>query len=517
MKISGVPVAVLGLAIMARCATAESEPGLEVTESEEGFLFREGDADVLFYQRAPKSLDGQYERANYVHPLYDLDGNVLTEDFPADHLHHRGIFWAWHQLWVGDRKIGDPWIASDSIWDVENAEVVDGPSGAKALRVRVLWKSPQWLGDDGMPAPIVEESTVIRVHPANEDARAIDFEVELRAVAADVRLGGSEDVKGYGGFSTRIRLPEDTVFTARDGAVTPERTAIEAGPWMDLSARFGESDAVGGMTILVHPTSAGFPQPWILRQSRSMQNPAWPGREPVSLSPDDPLVLRYRLMLHQGAANHDIIEDWQREYADGSSFAITIPPAEREFDEFYAKHISVDGFPVISSASVNDAALREAAWVIRQMLAQRPDVRDALIESGTRCTIMAVNEMTTAVPEHSDLTPAKYWDRRARGLGATPQRPSVSCGEENVLRYPGDPYDTESILVHEFAHAMHDMGLKRVDDEFDPSLRAIYDEAMAAGLWEGKYAATNHHEYWAEGVQSYFDTNRPPRPRPQPR
>ena len=142
---------------------------------------------------------------------------------------------------------------------------------------------------------------------------------------------------------------------------------------------------------------------------------------------------------------------------------ITIPPTESRFDEFYAKHISVDGFPVISSANVHDAALREAAWVIRQMLAKRPDIRDALIESGTRCTIMAPEEMTTAVPEHSDLTPAKYWDRRARGLGATPERPCVSCGEENVLRYPGDPYDTESILVHEFAHAMHDMGLKRID------------------------------------------------------
>ena len=86
----------------------------------------------------------------------------------------------------------------------------------------------------------------------------------------------------------------------------------------------------------------------------------------------------------------------------------------------------------------------------------------------------------------------------------------VPAEPQNVLRYPGDPYDTESILVHEFAHAMHDMGLKRVDEEFDPRLQAIYDEAMAEGLWEGKYAATNHHEYWAEGVQSYFDTNRPP-------
>lgn len=196
--------------------------------------------------------------------------------------------------------------------------------------------------------------------------------------------------------------------------------------------------------------------------------------------------------------------------ADDAPIAVTDPPPEAGFDPFYARYVSVGGFPVISSAHVHEAALREAAWIIRQMLATRPDVRDALIESGTRCSVMGADELTTMLPEHSDLRPSKYWDRRARGLGATRERPCVSCGEENLLHYPGDPYGTESILVHEFAHAMHDMGLKRIDEQFDPGLRRIYEQAMAEGLWEGKYAATNHHEYWAEGVQSYFDTNRPP-------
>ena len=33
--------------------------------------------------------------------------------------------------------------------------------------------------------------------------------------------------------------------------------------------------------------------------------------------------------------------------------------------------------------------------------------------------------------------------------------------------------------------------------------------AMAAGLWQDTYGATDHHEYWAEGVQAYFDCMRP--------
>lgn len=302
--------------LLALCGTirAESEAGIDVTETEEGFLFREGDDDVLFYQRTPKSLDGRYERANYVHPLYDLDGHVLTEDFPADHLHHRGIFWAWHQVWVGEQKIGDAWTCRDFIWDVADADVVDRPAGAKALRVRVLWKSPEWRDESGKLRPIVEETTEITVHPRGADTRAIDFQIGLRAIERNVRIGGSEDDKAYGGFSTRIRLPEDILFTSRKGVVTPERTSIDAGPWMDMSARFGDGDDASGLTILCHPDSAGFPQPWILRDSHSMQNPAFPGRSPMSLSRSDPMTLRYRLILHHGPADPALINEWQREF-----------------------------------------------------------------------------------------------------------------------------------------------------------------------------------------------------------
>ena len=85
---------------------------------------------------------------------------------------------------------------------------------------------------------------------------------------------------------------------------------------------------------------------------------------------------------------------------------------------------------------------------------------------------------------------------------------AVSCGEENLLGYPGDPYSTENILIHEFAHGIQSMGLRTADPTFNGRLRKTFDKAIAAGLWKGSYAATNMGEYWAEGVQSWFDTNR---------
>jgi hypothetical protein len=187
-----------------------------------------------------------------------------------------------------------------------------------------------------------------------------------------------------------------------------------------------------------------------------------------------------------------------------------VPDAERSalrLAPYYKKFVSASGIPIVSSDKPSDFALLEAAWILNHMLAGRDDVRDAIIKSRTRLAVMAYNEFTTDIPEHSDLTPKTYWDRRARGLGASADRPAVSCGEENLLCYPGDPYKPENILVHEFGHVIHEMGMNKIDPTFDKRLRDTYAAAKREGLWKGTYASTNHHEYWAEGVQSWFDTN----------
>lgn len=193
------------------------------------------------------------------------------------------------------------------------------------------------------------------------------------------------------------------------------------------------------------------------------------------------------------------------------------PQAKDGVPAFYTQRVYANGFPIVASAKVSPFALKEAEYLVNMMLAKRPDVRDAMIKSGARLCIMAHDEFTTDLPEFADMgpvkafeavTPKEYWDARARGLGGSETDPFCSCAEENLLAYDGDPYDTENILIHEFAHNMHLRGMTNVDPTFDSRLKAAYDAAMKAGLWKGAYASTNHHEYFAEGVQSWFDNNR---------
>jgi alpha-glucosidase len=171
---------------------------------------------------------------------------------------------------------------------------------------------------------------------------------------------------------------------------------------------------------------------------------------------------------------------------------------------FYKKHIDYKGFSILSSAKVSDTALVEARYLIDQLLRERPDILRAMIKAGCRFMVMAPTEMTTDVPEqhHWDKN---YWDKRARGMGGK----LSSCGEENLLNLKGDCYRHENILIHEFNHAIHQYGLRKIDPTFDARLRDAYKSAMAKGLWKGTYVATNPSEYWAEGAQAYFDCMRP--------
>lgn len=191
-------------------------------------------------------------------------------------------------------------------------------------------------------------------------------------------------------------------------------------------------------------------------------------------------------------------------------YPVTAPPAELNLADFYKKYTSANGYPIISSGAVNDYALKESAYLVDMMLAKRPDVRKAMIDSGSRLIVIGYQEYTTDIPEYKRLEPKDFWDARARGLGGSLTEAVCSCAEENVLAYKGDPYSTENILIHEFAHNIHLRGMVNVDETFDKRLEATYDKAMKAGLWEGKYASVNHAEYFAEGVQSWFDNNRQP-------
>lgn len=203
-------------------------------------------------------------------------------------------------------------------------------------------------------------------------------------------------------------------------------------------------------------------------------------------------------------------------------------PSDLKLDPFYKKYTNAVGIAVVSSEKVPDSALLVARGIAIHMLAKRPDLREAMVGRKMRVIVMAQSESTTDLPEQKDwkkpapddrrltkderehyqerigrLTDKEYWDRRARGMGGNP----TSCAEENLLGYPGTRYFGENIFVHEFAHGIMDIGIRRADPDLLRKIRDAYKAAMDKGLWKGHYASTNANEYWAEGTQTWFWSN----------
>jgi len=217
---------------------------------------------------------------------------------------------------------------------------------------------------------------------------------------------------------------------------------------------------------------------------------------------------------------------------------VTKPAESLGCDPFYKKHVRARTLPILGSEKVADAALLEANHVVRHMFAYRHDILVAMIDDGLRVVVIGESEKIADIPEYKGPA-AGDGGKASRVIRCTPQLKMVGCGEENLLGRKGDPHAGENILIRELARAMHVMtglrpvdeklrqalkayetnkkasarifryqlGVKPIDKRFDEELQQLYENALKKGLWKDTCAAKSHEEYWAEGVQSWFDAN----------
>ena len=201
----------------------------------------------------------------------------------------------------------------------------------------------------------------------------------------------------------------------------------------------------------------------------------------------------------------------------GTDEALDIPecivsavPDSLGLDSFYVKYVDVNGLPLVSSWRVPDSAFVAAHRTLYAMTCMLDSaVLNAMIRSHARVAIMGRYEGTTDLPEHRYLVndTSLNWDLRARGLGGTIEEPLTSCAEENVLAYQIDKYHAEDILIHEFAHAIHCIGIIQVDTTFNRRLQALYEAAKGRGDLDNTYRSTDKEDYFAEAVQDWFNVN----------
>jgi hypothetical protein len=228
-------------------------------------------------------------RSDYIHPLYGLEGEVLTRDWSIDHPHHRGIYWAWPEVEFGTER-GDLHALQ---------KVFARPTGKVRLQSGPVFAEVEaenlWLWEDR--EPIVRETAIIRAYRATAQGRLVDLAFRFIALKDGVTLA-RRGTEHYGGLNVRMATP-----TSQDISVhTDPSNAVPCRAWSDLSGVFGTVPAASGLTVLQHSQNPEYPGDWVQYPDLSWCQPTFPAAGTrYALQRGNPLELYYRLVVHAGA------------------------------------------------------------------------------------------------------------------------------------------------------------------------------------------------------------------------
>jgi hypothetical protein len=255
----------------------------------------EGDKPVLVYNHGiispPSGVPADRARSSYVHPLYGLEGEVLTDDFPKDHYHHRGLFWSWPHVKIGDQHY-DLWMLKGIRHQFERWLERQASTNIAVLGVENGW----YVGAE----KVMQERIWFRVHAAGVSERAIDMTCEWVPQGKPITLTGAEG-KSYGGLTLRFPPGTNTAITIPSG-LTAKDLPMTNLPWADLTRFWDKEKTTSGVAIFVSPDHPDFPPQWLTRHYGVLCL-GWPGVKPATFQPGETIRCQYRVWIHRGPAS----------------------------------------------------------------------------------------------------------------------------------------------------------------------------------------------------------------------
>ncbi|MGL6194263.1 MAG: DUF6807 family protein [Thermoguttaceae bacterium] len=297
------------------------------------YVFKEDGKPVLQYNYETVQLpDGYLEklqhgqiyavpRSDYIHPLFDLEGEPITKDWAQDHAHHRGIYWAWPEVGYKD-EFAD-------LHALQN--IFARPTGKINGEIKdeqcVLTAENVWNWKDS--EPIVNEKVTITVSPKKDNGRYIDLQFEFTSLVDEVTLA-RRGTEFYGGLNIRMAsLPEyesgffaDTPEPAETvkptesvdtnvpvvSAKTSEssvKTSVTPNPaWVFAKWKNEKTQKKTEWTIFEKATNPDYPGQYVAYPEINWFQPTFPkAKTRFTLKKDETLTLNYRIWLHNGSSD----------------------------------------------------------------------------------------------------------------------------------------------------------------------------------------------------------------------
>lgn len=179
------------------------------------------------------------------------------------------------------------------------------------------------------------------------------------------------------------------------------------------------------------------------------------------------------------------------------------------YEPYYTSWLKTEtGITVRAGCTVAESSLQLAARIIDLMLKKIPDVAAKLIELHADVGIYGLKENAYDIPEHR--MGYLLATRHVEGFGGVKGNPISTISEANLIRLRSGRYATmyphEMILVHEFGHAIHLIGIDYLEDKtLSNRIKDCYEHAKNSGLWPDTYAISNHEEYFATMSTIWFN------------
>lgn len=249
-----------------------------------------------------RHLHGLDQAKPCFHPISLPGGPELTGFRPPDHPWHRAVWFSWKFInginyWEEDPKTGQ--AAGKTEWKI--TQLITRPDFSARIGLALTYR----------PAggrPVFEETRVIAVSAPDKIGVysmtwIMAFTALTNVILDRTPLPGEPNGQPYGGYAgLSVRFAGDfqearAITTEGPVAFVAERYRGKA-PAMDYSGSIGGHEA--GVAILDHPENLNAPTPWYAINGKTMRyfSPALICYRPHQLDKYDPLILRYRLIVH---------------------------------------------------------------------------------------------------------------------------------------------------------------------------------------------------------------------------
>ncbi len=287
--------------------TAES---VSLTWDKQPFLVYVGGEGVL-----PDGVKPIFRRGGYLHPVRTPSGRVVTDDYPSDHYHHHGIWFAWTKTEFQGRH-PDFWNVGDGTGRVDFTALDDTWSGP----VQAGLRARHHYTDVSAPTPTIAlrevwQTRVFAVGRGGAQPYFL-FDVELSQTAATNDPLILDEYR-YGGIGLRgpkeSKSLDNAFFLTSEGKGRKDGDATR-GRWCHVGSRV--EGQLAGIAILGRPDNLRAPEPMRLNPTDPFFCYALPQLGRFEIRPGTAHVARYRFIVADGGPDAKEIDRIWSDYAD---------------------------------------------------------------------------------------------------------------------------------------------------------------------------------------------------------